>query len=204
MLGAKLRDRIPAPWRKVLDWVITIVVAVALVLVFEAEVAKPYRIPSESMEPTLHCARPAVGCRAHFSDRVIACELCYRLSDPARGQIVVFEAPEAAAARCGAAGTYVKRLIGLPGDTIHEDAQSHIWVNGKELREPYVSAAARAQDLSFRGRTWHVPKGSYFMMGDNRGSSCDSRSWGPVQRSSLVGPVVVDYWPPTRLNFWSP
>jgi signal peptidase I len=204
VLGARLRNRIPAPWRKVLDWVITIVFAVALVLVFEAEVAKPYRIPSESMEPTLHCARPAVGCRARFSDRVIACEVCYRVSDPARGQIVVFDAPAAAAARCGAAGTYVKRLIGLPGDTIHEDDRSRLWVNGKELREPYVSGAARAQDLSYRGRTWHVSKGSYFMLGDNRGSSCDSRAWGPVTRSRLVGPVVVDYWPPTRINFWSP
>jgi signal peptidase I len=204
VLGAKARSRIPAPWRRVLDWVVTIAVAIAIVLVFEAEVAKPYRIPSESMEPTLHCARPAVGCEARFSDRVIACELCYRFSDPERGQIVVFDAPPAAAARCGAAGTYVKRLIGLPGDTIHEDDASHIWIDGKELHEPYVTAAARAQDTSFHDRTWHVPPGSYFMMGDNRGNSCDSRTWGAVPRASLIGPVVMAYWPPTRVNFWTP
>ncbi len=204
MLGAKARSRIPAPWRRVLDWVLTIGTAVAIVLVFEAEVAKPYRIPSESMEPTLHCARPAVGCEARFSDRVIACELCFRLADPARGQIVVFEAPAAAATHCGAAGTYVKRLIGLPGETIHEDGSSHIWIDGKELHEPYVTAAARAQDVSYRNHTWHVPPRSYFMMGDNRGSSCDSRVWGAVPRDSLIGPVVMDYWPPTRVNFWSP
>lgn len=204
MLGAKVRSRVPAPWRKVLDWVLTIGIAVAIVLVFEAEVAKPYRIPSESMEPTLHCARPAVGCQARFSDRVIACELCYRLSDPERGQIVVFNAPAAAAAKCGAAGTYVKRLIGLPGETVHEDARGHIWIDGKELEEPYVTATARAQDLTYRNHTWHVPRGSYFMLGDNRGSSCDSRTWGAVPRASLVGPVVMAYWPPTRLNFWTP
>ena len=183
---------------------LTIATAVAIVLVFEAAVAKPYRIPSESMEPTLHCARPAVGCEARFSDRVIACELCFRFGDPARGQIVVFDAPAPAAMRCGAAGTYVKRLIGLPGEAIHEDGSSHIWIDGKELREPYVTAAARAQDVSYRNHTWHVPAGSYFMMGDNRGSSCDSRTWGSVPRRSLIGPVVIDYWPPTRVNFWSP
>ena len=204
VLGAKARSRIPAPWRRVLDWVLTIATAVAIVLVFEAEVAKPYRIPSESMEPTLHCARPSVGCEARFSDRVIACELCYRFGDPARGQIVVFDAPEAAATRCGAAGTYVKRLIGLPGETIHEDGSSHIWIDGRELHEPYVTVAARAQDLSYRNHTWRVPAGSYFMMGDNRGSSCDSRTWGSVARAGLIGPVVMDYWPPTRVNFWSP
>jgi signal peptidase I len=204
VLGAKLRARIPAPWRKVLDWVITIVVAAGLVLIFEAEVAKPYRIPSESMEPTLHCARPAVGCEARFSDRVIACKLCYRFADPERGQIVVFNAPKAAALRCGEAGTYVKRLIGLPGNTVHEDSNGFIWINGKKLKEPYVTAAARAQDVSFRNHTWHVPQGSYFMLGDNRGNSCDSRQWGAVKRSSLIGPVVMDYWPPTRITFWSP
>ena len=204
VLGAKLRSRIPAPWRKVLDWVITIVVAIGVVLVFEAEVAKPYRIPSESMEPTLHCARPAAGCEARFSDRVIACKLCYRVSDPERGQIVVFDAPSEASVKCGEAGTYVKRLIGLPGDTVHEDAHAFIWVDGKKLKEPYVTAAARAQDVTYRGHTWHVPKGSYFMLGDNRGSSCDSRMWGPVKRTRLIGPVVMDYWPPTRITFWSP
>jgi len=197
-------SRIPAPWRRALEWVVTIVVAGGLVLVFEAEVAKPYRIPTESMEPTLHCARPSVGCEARFSDRVIACKLCYRLGDPKRGQIVVFDAPRQAALRCGAAGTYVKRLIGLPGETVHEDGGGHIWIDGRQLDEPYVTAAARAQDTPNRDRTWHVPKGSYFMMGDNRGSSCDSRVWGAVPRSSLVGPVVLDYWPPTRLNVWSP
>ncbi|HST18626.1 MAG TPA: signal peptidase I [Gaiellaceae bacterium] len=199
----RVRSRIPAPWRRALEWVVTIVVAGGLVLVFEAEVAKPYRIPTESMEPTLHCARPAVGCEARFSDRVIACKLCFRVGDPRRGQIVVFDAPSQAALKCGAAGTYVKRLIGLPGETVHEDSNGRIWIDGKELDEPYVTAAARAEDTSTRDRTWHVPKGAYFMMGDNRGNSCDSRVWGAVPRSSLIGPVVLDYWPPTRLNVWS-
>ena len=178
----------------------TILVAVGLVLAFEAEVAKPYRIPTASMEPTLHCARPGSGCEAQFSDRVIACEICFRFSAPQRGQIVVFHAPAAAARGCDGAGVFVKRLIGLPGETIHEDLQSHIWANGRELDEPYIPDGVRAADTKFRGATWHVPPGSYFMLGDNRGNSCDSRVWGSVPRASLIGPVVATYWPLTRLS----
>ena len=96
--------------RRVLDWVITLAVAVGFVLVFEAEVAKPFRIPSGSMEPTLHCAKPGPDCEARFNDRVIANRLVYRFEDPKRGQIVVFHAPAHA---CGIGGVFVK-LIGHP------------------------------------------------------------------------------------------
>jgi len=186
--------------RRALDWLGTLAVAVALVFLVEAEVAKPYRIPSASMEPTLACARPGDGCTAHFSDRVIACRICYRLDSPSRGQIVVFQTPPSAAAVCGEGGVYVKRLIGMPGDTVHEDDNGFVWVDGKRLSEPYVTAAARAADVKYRGRTWHVPSGSYFMLGDNRGDSCDSRAWGFVPRSNLIGPVVLTYFPPTRIS----
>jgi signal peptidase I len=191
--------RLPRPWRTLVDWALTIGVAIAVVLVIETEVAKPFRIPSSSMEPTLHCARPADGCEASYSDRVIACRLCYRFGSPERGQIVVFRTPPAAAQRCGAGGTYVKRLIGLPGEVVHEDAEGYIWVDGNRLDEPYVTDLARARD-SFTDRTWHVPQGSYFMLGDNRGDSCDSRIWGSVPHSDLIGPLIVRYWPPDRIG----
>jgi len=193
-------SRLPRRWRIAIDWLATIAAAIVVVLALEAEVAKPYRIPSESMEPTLLCARPGAGCEASMSDRVIACELCYRLGSPHRGQIVVFRAPAAAVSICGAGGTYVKRLIGMPGNTIHEDDRSFIWIDGRKLSEPYISASARTEDTRYRGQTWHVPQGEYFFMGDNRGNSCDSRAWGSVPRSSLIGPVVATYWPPTRLT----
>ena len=93
----RTRSRIPHDWLKVFDWVGTIVCAIAFVLIFQAEVAKPYRIPSSSMEPTLHCARPGAFCLGRFSDRVIVNRLAYRFGSPKRGQIVVFEAPGAAA-----------------------------------------------------------------------------------------------------------
>ena len=178
--------------RRALDWIVTLAAAALFVLVFEAEVAKPYRIPSESMEPTLHCAKPAQGCRAGVSDRVIALRIVYRIRAPRRGDIVVFDAPAAAAAACGRAGTYVKRIVGLPGETVTE-REGTILVDGRMLHEPYAVRDARSG-------TWHVPPGRYFVMGDNRAHSCDSRDWGAVPRSALVGPVDLTYWPPTRLT----
>jgi signal peptidase I len=174
---------------KLFDWLITIAVAVGLVLVFEAEVAKPYRIPSSSMEPTLHCAKPGEWCEGRFNDRVIANRLAYRYSKPKRGQVVVFQAPKDA---CGIGGTFVKRLIGLPGDDVRE-TNGVVFVNGTRLTERYVSPRLR-DDAS---GDWRVPQGHYFFMGDDRAHSCDSRIWGSVPRSSLVGPVLVTYWPPT-------
>src|SRR4051812_13120555 len=96
LLDRHLR-RLPRGWRVAIDWGVTIVLAVVVVLAFETEVAKPYRIPSASMEPTLHCATPSDGCEAGSSDRVLACELCLRFSSPKRGQIIVFRSPPAAA-----------------------------------------------------------------------------------------------------------
>ena len=83
----RAQSRIPQPWRTIVDWFVTVAVAVAFVLAFQAEVAKPYRIPSPSMKPTLHCAKPVEDCEGRFSDRVIANRLAYRFRDPERGDI---------------------------------------------------------------------------------------------------------------------
>ena len=195
----RAQSRLPQPWRTVIDWAVTIAVAVGIVLAVEAEVAKPYRIPSSSMEPTLHCARPGNGCTAPFNDRVIVDRLAYRVGDPKRGQIVVFDAPHAAIDACGGAegGTFVKRLVGLPGDRVSL-RDGFVYVNGHRLAEPYVSASRRGHET----RTFpRIPAGRYFFLGDNRMRSCDSRDWGTVPRGSLIGPVLVTYWPPTRLDW---
>ena len=178
-----------------LDWAGTICIALAFVLIFEAEVAKPYRIPSSSMEPTLHCARPAAWCEARFSDRVIVNRLAYRFDSPTRGQIVVFIAPPAASVQCGEGGTFVKRLIGLPGETVSERG-GIISIDGKPLVEPYA-ANTRADTIM---GSWHVPAGQYFFLGDDRTHSCDSRTWGSVPRKNLIGPLLLTYWPPTRFS----
>jgi signal peptidase I len=203
LLGmSRLLDRLPRRWRVPLDWTFTVVGAVVIVLAIKAWVVNPYRIPSASMEPTLHCARPSTGCEARFSDRVLANRFIYRFRSPHRGEIVVFDAPPAVGTSgCGVAGeTFVKRLIGLPGERIREDGRGFIWVDGQRLADPYVDAARRARDMNYRNRSWIVPKGQYFVLGDNRGQSCDSRVWGFVPRGNLVGPVFATYWPPNRIS----
>jgi signal peptidase I len=196
----RLTRGLPDPIRVVVDWVITIVGAVAIVLLVKAYVVNPYRIPSSSMEPTLHCAKPASGCEARFSDRVLANRFIYHLRDPRRGEIVVFDTPDAARIKCGAGGTFVKRLIGLPGETVEVRLRSglgYVFINGKELREPYIQASRRStEDFG----PVKVRKDNYFMMGDNRSQSCDSREWGSVPRGNLIGKVFATYWPPNRLS----
>jgi signal peptidase I len=101
----------------------------------------------------------------------------------------------------------VKRLIGLPGETVREDDRGFIWIREAgaatwtRLKEPYLSAHIRGADRKYFGRSWRVSKGEYFMLGDNRPDSCDSREWGAVPRSSLIGPVIFTYWPPPRLSY---
>ena len=189
-------SRIPQPWRTILDWVVTVGFAIGFILVFEAEVAKPYRIPSSSMEPTLHCAKPGPWCQGSHNDRVIANRLVYRFESPQRGQIVVFKAPPAAKVCGDEGGTFVKRLIGLPGEKVSE-RRGRIFIDGRALEEPYI-------EHSFRGTesgSWpRIGKGRYFFMGDDRIHSCDSRTWGTVRRSDLIGPVLMTYWPLTRIN----
>jgi len=192
--------------RVTLDWIFTIAGAILIVLAIKHWVVNPYRIPSSSMEPYLNCAKPGEGCLGTSSDRVLACRICLAFSNPSRQDVVVFNTPKAAANACGEGGTFVKRVIGLPGDTVREDNKGFIWIRGpnrsvfQKLNEPYITSTARELDTGHRGQIWHVPDGNYFMMGDNRGSSCDSRQWGPVPRHDLIGTVFFVYWPLDRIG----
>ena len=175
----------------------TIALAVVAVLAIKAWVVNPYRIPSSSMEPTLHCARPGQGCQAARSDRVLANRFVYHFSDPERGDIVVFETtPEADRICPGPGGVFVKRLIGVPDDTI-EVRDGQLYLNGVPQPEPYVNGTDAGENVA----PVTVGEGEYYMMGDNRYESCDSRRWGTVPRENLIGPVFARYWPIQRIGF---
>ncbi|HET8894807.1 MAG TPA: signal peptidase I, partial [Gaiellaceae bacterium] len=129
---AKLFPGLSRGTRVFLDWILTIVGAVLIVLALKAWVVNPYRIPSSSMEPYLNCAKPATGCLGDSSDRVLACRICLDFSNPSRGDVIVFTTPKRAANACSVneGETFVKRLIGLPGETVKEDRNGHIWIRG--------------------------------------------------------------------------
>jgi signal peptidase I len=194
----RLTRGLPRSYRLTIDWLVTILGAIAIVIGIKIGVVNPYRIPSSSMEPTLHCATPDPGCEAGFSDRVLACRFCYRFWSPQRGDIIVFKTPPLAAVRCGAGGTFVKRLIGLPGDTWAEK-NGYVYIDGRKLNEPYIKPDRRDTRTIKRIR---IPPGYYFFMGDNRNSSCDSREWGTVPRKNLIGKVFATYWPPSRIRIF--
>jgi signal peptidase I len=171
---------------------LALIVFVALV-VFFVGYAKLYRIPSAAMEPTLRCGAPGVRCSGKTDDRVLAIRLRWPFRDVSRGDIVAFHTPPRADATCGSSGVFVKRVIALPGETFAE-RKGVVSVNGKPLKERYVKL--RDHDSWARRR---VPTGSYFLLGDARSQSCDSRVFGPVPRRDLIARVVATYWPPTRI-----
>jgi signal peptidase I len=190
--------------RVVIDWLATIAGAVLIVLAVKAWVVNPYRIPSPSMEPTLHCARPEPGCEAGSSDRVLANRFIYRIHPPRRREIVVFHAPEAATREC-LGGIFVKRIVGLPGE-VWSERSGVTYINGRRLVEPYVAQSRRDTDTKTLldippiGTMKRIPPRMYLMEGDNRAHSCDSRVWGLVPRANIIGKVVLTYWPLGRVG----
>jgi len=193
-----------ARWRKrgllVVAWLLLVSVGQS-VMFWQVErfAMKAYRIPSSNMEPTLHCPRPASGCEADTADRILVSRLAPSWT-PSRGDIVAFRAPESARLKCGAGGTFVKRIIGLPGEQVSlrlRRGAAFVYIDGEQLDEPYIENDRR--DIGPE-ETFRVPEGQYFVMGDNRSQSCDSRVFGTVPRGSLIGPVVAVHWPLDRMG----
>ena len=188
------------------EFVLIVLIALGLAFGIQAFIVKPYRIPSPSMEPTL-----SVG------QRVLVDRLGNALTSPHVGEIVVFHPPQGAVANapeCGgpqevgqACGrpqggesnvNFIKRIVAGPGDVISIRG-GHVIRNGKMAREPFTRACGTADGCDLP-TPLKVPAGDWFMMGDNRGESSDSRFWGPVPRSWIIGGAFFTYWPPNRIG----
>jgi signal peptidase I len=172
-------------WRRTLaETAIVIFVAVLLAGLVRTFAFQTFWIPSASMTPTLA-----------VYDRVVVQKAFFTWHDVREGDIVVFSHPPLDDCP-GPGGDLVKRVIGLPGQTIYSSGNS-IYVNGRLLAEPYLPAddplGPSIPDAS-RQHPYRVPAGEFYLLGDNRADSCDSRYWGPIKGSSIVGKVVLVWW----------
>jgi signal peptidase I len=197
--------------RSLVELVLIVAVALALALVIQAFVVKPYRIPSASMLPTLH-----------INQRVLVDRIGDRFYTPHVGDIIVFHPPrnysscadpkqgendagEDAVTPCDAAQaqaasvTFIKRVVGLPGDRL-AIRNGQVIRNGVLEKDPYAVPCYSLGSCTF-AQTITVPRGDYYMMGDNRPDSEDSRFWGPIPRKWIIGKAFFTYWPPDRIGF---
>jgi signal peptidase I len=172
-------------WRRrwALEWFVVVLVAVGVAVGLRAFVVQTYFIPSASMEPTLM-----------IGDRILVDKLSFHLHDVGRFDIVVFAKPPKEDTDPSITDL-VKRVIGLPGDVISSRG-GQVYINGRLLREPFLPPGTVTTGIV----TQKVPPYEYFVMGDNRSDSQDSRYFGPISRSLLVGRVVLRIWPPSRVH----
>lgn len=192
------------------ELVLIVAAAVGLALVIQAFVVKPYRIPSASMLPTLH-----------IDQRVLVNRLSSHFSNPQIGDILVFHPPrnygtcadpnegqsgssQGGALACDVAQkqpsseTFIKRVVGLPGDRI-SIRNGHVIRNGSVEKDSYIVPCGGGGACDFPA-TITIPRGDYYMMGDNRPDSEDSRFWGPVPKAWIIGKAFLTYWPPDRIG----
>jgi signal peptidase I len=185
---------------RLLRFLLIVLSVVGVLLVLAAITSKLYRIPSSSMEPTLHCPEDGgnPGCLGDEHDRIAVSKVVYEVRDPRRGDIVAYELPARAAERCGAeaGSTFVHRIIGVPGESVAVRS-GVVFVDGRRLEEPYIEAGRRDRDSS---PVRPITKDAYYVLGDNRAQSCDSRVWGLVARDRLIGPRIATYWPWDRIS----
>jgi len=184
--------------------VVIVALAIGLALLIQAFLVKPYQIPSGSMEPTLDPGQ-----------RVLVNRLIYHFRDPKIGDIVVFHPPVGAdGERCGVHQSarepcprptpqesdtnFIKRIVAGPGDRL-TIRNGHPVVNGVEAKEDFINPCNSGNECNLP-HAITIPDDMYFMMGDNRGASDDSRFWGPVPRDCIIGEAFFTYWPPDRIG----
>src|SRR6201996_4792912 len=178
--------------RALLEAAITILVAVLLAGLVRAFVFETFWIPSSSMVPTLG-----------VYDRILVQKAFFTWHDVREGDIVVFAHPPLDDCPGPQNDDLVKRVIALPGQTIYSSGNS-IYVNGKLLAEPYLPHDdPLGQPIASRQHPYRVPPGEFYVLGDNRAISCDSRYWGPIEGSSIIGKVVLVWWHDSNPEFHS-
>jgi signal peptidase I len=166
------------------EWVETIIVALVLALIIRTFIIQVFYIPSGSMVPTLK-----------IRDRIIVNKFIYKLRDPKRFEIVVFKYPYPRPDE--PRRDYIKRIVGLPGDSI-QVKNGVVFINGVKLREDHPINRGSSDYGPFQ-----VPDDGYFMMGDNRPNSADSRVWGYLPRDHVIGPAILRIWPLNKFGFLS-
>ncbi len=162
---------------EILEWVVTIAAAVLVALFINNFIIVNATVPTSSMEQTIMS-----------NDRVIGLRLAYKSSDPERGDIIIFRYPD------NEDILYIKRIIGMPGDTV-EIHDGGVYIDGSLLDEPYLKVTTEGEFGPYM-----VPEGHYFVMGDNRNNSADSRFWNNtfLEREKIVGKAVLRYWPSVK------
>jgi signal peptidase I len=176
--------------RRTIEWLAIVAVAVVVALVMRIYVVQTFYIPSTSMTPTLQ-----VG------DRILVDKLAYHLHGVGRGDIIVFNAPADVGPDCDTTDkVLVKRVIGLPGETI-SDRGGKVYINGKVLDQSWLPKHTPST-VTGPFKATHIPANDYFVMGDDRIVSCDSRIWGFVKRSEIIGKVDMRIWPLSRIGFF--
>ena|SRR5437764_4632657 len=186
------------------ELVVIVAIALGLALLIQAFLVKPFRIPSQSMEPTLDVGQ-----------RVLVDRVRFHFRDPHVGDIVVFHPPKGADVNsCGkppapgqacatasaqrSSTNFIKRIVAVPGDRI-SIRRGRVYIDGK-LRDPWHINRDATCSICNLPKPVTIPAGEYYMMGDNRGESADSREWGPVPRKWIIGKAFFTYWPPDRIG----
>ena len=165
-----------------LEWVIIVGLALSVALLVRATVVQTFYIPTVSMVPTLK-----------VDDRLLVDKVTLETREIRRGDIIVFTRPPSFTDKT--IKDLIKRVIGVPGDTV-EGHDGAVWINGKELSERYLRPSVTTSDFA----PVRVGVDNYFVMGDNRAESYDSRFWGTVEREQVVGRALVRIWPPSRIG----
>lgn len=173
-----------------LDFIETIVIALSIFLVVYLFFMQPHQVNGQSMVPNF-----ASG------EYLLTDKVTYRMRQPERGEVVVFHAPSAAHCPEGTGCDFIKRIIALPGETV-EIKNSHFYVNSQLLEEDYIPAEYKTEPGQFMKNRRQVTLGTdeYFVSGDNRPYSSDSRAWGPIGKDKIVGRAFFRYWPPQTMS----